>query len=85
MVYIASSNGGTTSQDRKRAAVRHAKYQQLAILVGAVIGPGDQVTLLLLNQVDGVQQENLPTATIDVSNSPKEIECGRTIQRRRQE
>ena len=67
VVCVASSNGGTTSQDLKTGYLVGAtpKYQQLAILVGSVtsalvIG----WILLLLNQASTVytkRPENLPT------------------------
>jgi putative OPT family oligopeptide transporter len=64
VVCIASSNGGTTSQDLKTGYLVGAtpRYQQLSILVGAVssalvIG----VILLVLNQVNTIySSKNLP-------------------------
>jgi putative OPT family oligopeptide transporter len=67
IVCVASSNGGTTSQDLKTGYLVGAtpKYQQISILVGAltsaiVIG----VTLLLLNEASTVyssKADNLPS------------------------
>ena len=76
VVCIASSNGGTTSQDLKTGFLVGAtpKYQQLAILVGAissalVIG----VVLLVLNQASTVyskSKENVPQPKVplDMTN-----------------
>lgn len=73
IVCIAASNGGTTSQDLKTGFLIGAtpKYQQLAILVGAltsaiVIG----FTLLVLNDASTVitsKAEYLPTVRADVA------------------
>ncbi|MHC5537212.1 OPT family oligopeptide transporter [Singulisphaera rosea] len=73
IVCIAASNGGTTSQDLKTGFLIGAtpKFQQLAILIGAltsaiVIG----ATLLVLNNASTVitsKAEYLPTVRADVS------------------
>lgn len=70
VVCVASSNGGTTSQDLKTGYLVGAtpRYQQLAILVGAltsalVIG----CTLLVLNDAGTIyskRPENLPPADV---------------------
>ncbi|MBN1418975.1 MAG: OPT/YSL family transporter, partial [Planctomycetes bacterium] len=71
IVCIAASNGGTTSQDLKTGFLVGGtpKWQQLAILVGAltsalVIGS----VLDVLNEAGTVYtKKNLPDATVDVS------------------
>jgi uncharacterized oligopeptide transporter (OPT) family protein len=81
VVCIASSNGGTTSQDLKTGYLIGAtpKYQQWSILVGSissalVIG----VILLVLNYAGTVYtKKNLPTpkTPIDVSQLHREKIC----------
>ena len=81
VVCIASSNGGTTSQDLKTGYLVGStpKYQQLAILIGAllsstVIG----ITMLALNSA-GVHytKQNLPTQKIVIGPSAPQEKPGR--------
>jgi uncharacterized oligopeptide transporter (OPT) family protein len=83
VVCIASSNGGTTSQDLKTGYLVGAtpRLQQIAILIGAftsalVMG----VTLLLLNDAGTVyskKPENLPTYRVpDVAALPDKARAG---------
>src|SRR5205807_6480417 len=81
VVCIASSNGGTTSQDLKTGYLVGAtpRKQQLAIMVGAVtsalvIG----VTMLALNAA-GVHytNKNLPSRTITIPSDAPQQKAGR--------
>lgn len=82
IVCIAASNGGTTSQDLKTGYLVGGtpKYQQLAILVGAlssalVIG----ATLLVLNGAATIySKKDLPTAIVDVRQLPRLAQAGGT-------
>jgi uncharacterized oligopeptide transporter (OPT) family protein len=81
VVCIASSNGGTTSQDLKTGFLVGAtpRHQQLSILVGAVtsalvIG----LTLLLLNEAGTVYtRQNLPDKPLAVEPNAPEQRVGR--------
>jgi putative OPT family oligopeptide transporter len=80
VVCIASSNGGTTSQDLKTGFLVGAtpRLQQLAITVGAitsalVIG----LTMLALNSVRTHYTENVPHRTIEVPTSAPQERVGR--------
>ncbi|MCE9532419.1 MAG: oligopeptide transporter, OPT family [Planctomycetes bacterium] len=74
VVCIASSNGGTTSQDLKTGFLVGAtpKKQQLAIMVGALVSAAAIAgTMLLLNEAQThYTKKNLPTQVLNVPEDP---------------
>ncbi len=81
IVCIASSNGGTTSQDLKTGYLLGAtpKYQQLAILAGAfvsaaLLGP----VLLKLNDSATVYVPVAKVAPAGLHAAPNQLDAGRT-------